>query len=51
MELCDRPSLGHRPQASQPDPIPAGQPSPWYMLHRDQGWEAACVQERAPERC
>lgn len=40
MELCDRPSLCHRPQASQPDPTPARQLAPWYLQHRDQGWEA-----------
>lgn len=41
MELYDRPSFSHRPQASQPDPTPAGQLAPWFLQHRDRGWEAA----------
>ncbi|MGY3941889.1 hypothetical protein [Aeromonas tecta] len=40
MEQSDRPSLRHRPHASQPDPSPARQLAPWYLQHRDKGWEA-----------
>lgn len=39
MELCDRPSLSHRPQASQPDPV-ARLLAPWFLQHRDQRWAA-----------
>jgi len=39
MELSDRPAISYRPQASQPDPSPTGQLTPWYLQYRDQGWE------------
>lgn len=39
MELCDRPSLSHRPQANQPDPV-ARLLAPWFLQHRDQRWAA-----------
>lgn len=50
MELCDRPSLGHRPQANQPDPFPVGQLAPWYLQHRDQGWAASMASD-LPSSC
>ena len=40
MELHDSPSLSHRPQACQPDPV-ARPLAPWYLQHRDQGWDAS----------
>lgn len=51
MELCDRPSSRHQPHASQPDPT-ARQLAPWYLQHRDQGWEAsgAAHQAQRPEQ-
>lgn len=39
MELCDRPSLSHRPRTGQPEPI-ARLLAPWFLQHRDQGWAA-----------
>ncbi|CAJ1904120.1 hypothetical protein COCAGNCG_04068 [Aeromonas dhakensis] len=39
MELTDRPAISHRPQASEPDPSPSGQLTPWYLQHRDQAWQ------------
>ncbi|MEG0009257.1 MAG: hypothetical protein RR721_19680 [Aeromonas sp.] len=49
MELCDHPSSRHQPYASQPEPA-AGPLAPWYLQHRDLGWEAlgATHQEHRP---
>ncbi len=38
MELSDSPTLSHRPQLCQPEPVTRVL-SPWYLQHRDRGWD------------